>query len=196
MSTRLGDLLFRFRGFIPVLPILYAVVFAAPAMPWLAVGVGAMVVGESLRLWAAAHVGPTVRTSVPLAHQLITAGPYAHTRHPLYLGNFLLATGYATASGAGWPVFPLVVGILFVALYGRHARREEVVLAAAFPPAWDAYVRVVPRFGWRPTAARVPGAGAAQPVSALTALRVEALTLNAIVWVLVALWLRTRGESV
>ena len=36
--------------------------------------------------------------------QLATAGPYAYTRNPLYLGSLILAIGFALASRSWWIV--------------------------------------------------------------------------------------------
>ena len=70
--SRAGEVLFRHRGWVPVLPILYALVFARPtAVGWL-LGGAAMLLGESLRLWAAAWIGPHGMT---LATLIVTAVP-------------------------------------------------------------------------------------------------------------------------
>lgn len=186
----LGPLLFKYRGWIPVPAILYALLAARPGGWTMIAGALAMGLGETLRLWSAAHVGPTVRTGSPLGHQLITRGPYAHTRHPIYWGNFLLAVGFALLSGAGFPWFPFVVAGLFTPLYVRHARREEAVLAEAFPEAHARYTAAVPATRWRLIPAQVPEAGTPERTSWVRALRVDALTLNAIFWLLVVLAVR------
>jgi hypothetical protein len=149
-----------------------------------------MALGEGLRLWAASHLGMTVRSRSPRASKLITGGPYAHVRHPLYAGNFLLVTGVALLSGAGWPWFPPAMAVAAMLLYAGHAGREEAILAATFPEHAE-YSREVPRHGWRLRPARLPGVNAGPP-SLKRALRVEALTLNAEFWLLVGLWARAR----
>ncbi len=184
--------LFRHRGLVPVLPAIYALAFAHPRPPLIAGGAALMAAGEGLRLWGAAHLGRTARSRRPRAGKLVTTGPYAHTRHPLYQGNFALAVGFAVLSGAGWPWFPAGVAAAFLVLYRLHAEREEAALAAAFPEAWAAYRDTVPAAGWRLRAARASGAGPAGERSWGRALRVEALTLNAEAWAVAAVWARTR----
>jgi protein-S-isoprenylcysteine O-methyltransferase Ste14 len=152
-----------------------------------------MALGEGLRLWSAGYLGMTARSRAPRAGKLVTAGPYAHTRHPLYTGNLLLVTGFAVLSGAGWPWFPAVMAVAVTLLYARHAGREEAVLAAAFPAEHAAYRQEVPRLGWRLRPGRVPGIRDEAP-SPGRALRVEALTLNAIFWLCLAVWIRTRWK--
>lgn len=77
-------------------------------------------------------------------HRLVTNGPYAWVRHPMYLGAQLAALGslllYRT-----WAT--LLVAICFPWLRLR-ARREEEALAAEFGAAWTAYCRRVP--SWIP----------------------------------------------
>jgi protein-S-isoprenylcysteine O-methyltransferase Ste14 len=191
-GDRVGRALFRHRGLVPVIPILFSLVFADPRPPLVVAGLVLMLGGEAIRLWAAAHLGLTARSSSPRAGKLVTRGPYAHTRHPLYWGNFALTLGYTLATGAGFPWFPLLVMVGFVLLYVGHARREEELLAQAFPAPHGEYRARVPALGWKVSGVRVAEVGNTGVPSWRRALRVEALTLNAEVWLLVALWIRIR----
>ena len=189
---RLSVILYRHRGWVPILPILAALIWANPHRPWWIVGVGGMMLGESVRIWGAAHLGMAARSSRPLAHKLVTSGPYAHTRHPLYWGNACLTLGFVTATGAGWPWFPVVVTAGFLLLYGMHAHREERALAEAFPSEHTAYRARVPAWGWSLRRACLAGAGDVGSPSLARALRVEAWTIHAELWLLLLLWARTR----
>lgn len=77
-------------------------------------------------------------------HRLVTHGPYALARHPMYLGILFAGAGglllYRT-----WTF--LFVPAHFPALVMR-ARREEEALSATFGQQWQDYCRRVP--GWRP----------------------------------------------
>ncbi len=75
--------------------------------------------------------------------QLATAGPYAYTRNPLYLGSLILAIGFAVASRSWWIVAGIV--LLFFAIYLPVIRAEEVFLRQRFPQ-FEHYARQVPRF--------------------------------------------------
>jgi protein-S-isoprenylcysteine O-methyltransferase Ste14 len=189
--TPLRQHLYRHRGWLAVPPALVAVLAADPERTRVLAGAALLGAGEALRLWAAAHLGMTVRSRAPRAGKLVTGGPFAHTRHPLYAGNLLLVAGLATLSGAFWPWFPLGMALAVTILYRGHAAREDAVLAAAFPEAHAAYRARVPRFGWRLRAARVTGVHA-DPPGFRRAIRVEALTINAIFWVVMGIWVRTR----
>ncbi|PKO21274.1 MAG: hypothetical protein CVU38_15600 [Chloroflexi bacterium HGW-Chloroflexi-1] len=79
-----------------------------------------------------------------LGHRLITAGPYALVRHPMYLAVI-------TAGIGGLLLYRTWAMLLFaVAMFGLtvRARREEETLAAEFGPAWEAYCQRAP--AWLP----------------------------------------------
>ena len=67
---------------------------------------------------------------MPEARRLITSGPYAAVRHPIYLGEILAGFGMALQSTS-----PAALPILcaFIALQMQRARYEETVLQQAFP---------------------------------------------------------------
>lgn len=73
-------------------------------------------------------------------HQLVTRGPFAIVRHPMYLGLIAAAVGslllYQTWTTAAFAIFAPFV--LF------RARREEQALAAEFGEEWRAYCHRVP----------------------------------------------------
>ena len=75
---------------------------------------------------------------------LATAGPYAYTRNPLYLGSAVLAAGFALAGGVPW----LAAGIAacFVGIYWPVMKREEARLRLLFPEEFAAYAALVPLF--------------------------------------------------
>lgn len=145
----LAAALFRLRGLLPV-PILLALVIAGQPTPaTLAAGLVVAGVGEAIRLWSAGYI-KLYRVQAVQAAELVTAGPYAHVRNPLYWGNTLIGLGYAVMSG-WWPAL-LVAGAVCWLLYAAIVRHEEAYLAARFGEAYAAYCRAVPRFRprWRP----------------------------------------------
>jgi steroid 5-alpha reductase family enzyme len=80
----------------------------------------------------------------------VTAGPYAYVRNPLYVGNFVTATGFAlafTGKNAGFARLGLV-GLSLAAMVGIYAivvPHEERFLRATFGAAYDDYAERVPR---------------------------------------------------
>jgi len=75
-------------------------------------------------------------------HQLITIGPYAIVRHPMYAGLMFAAWG-ALLIYATWTT---VYFAIFAPFLMMRARREEQALAAEFGEKWTEYCRRVPTF--------------------------------------------------
>lgn len=106
--------------------------------------------GLALALWGRLALGEMYNVSSSFGAQLyadqrlVTHGPYALVRHPVYLGILLTATGglllYRT-----W-TFLFVLGHVPALLI--RARHEEAALAVEFGERWRDYCRRVP--GWRP----------------------------------------------
>src|SRR3990170_6309226 len=85
--VRLGGRLFRQRTWLP-LPIVLALLLipAAPASSYLLLfGAAFVAAGEVLRLWAVRHIGVVSRTRSDRVGPLVSSGPFACIRNPLYL---------------------------------------------------------------------------------------------------------------
>jgi protein-S-isoprenylcysteine O-methyltransferase Ste14 len=157
-ETSAGHWVFRNRSWLPI-PLGIAAVFFAPAVvDWRLVYAGALciVAGEALRLWAVRHIGVVSRTRTTRLGPLVTSGPYAHTRNPLYLGNWLLWTGFALGSSLRWLV-PLSWAV-FAVQHTFVVQWEEQLLAQRYPSAYGRYAGVVAR--WVP---RLSGIGMRVP---------------------------------
>jgi protein-S-isoprenylcysteine O-methyltransferase Ste14 len=140
---------------------------ATAAAAALAIAIAAV----ALRVWGASYLSaPTVWDEKPQAEVLVQSGPFAFVRHPLYLGNIMLALGLGAAAPlAGW-IFIVAATVLFVNALIHH---EEDGLTERHGSAYDAYRRSVPSL-----VPRVPGLRApqgAQP-SLTQGLRSEAFT--------------------
>ena len=83
------------------------------------------------------------------AEDLVTRGFFAHSRNPLYLGNFLVLIGLFIIYNNPWVY---ILGIAFFGLgYAAIVAAEEAYLRQKFGEAYDAYMRDVPRWllRWR-----------------------------------------------
>jgi len=128
---------------------------AEPGARTLAAGGAIAAVGLLIRAWASGHI----RKNDALA----TAGPYAHTRNPLYLGSFVMGLGFTVAASGRWwqlVVLGATFAALFLGIYLPVMRVEAQSLAQKFGGEFDAYARAVPLFLPRLTAYR--GARAAE----------------------------------
>jgi len=137
--------------FVAVQAILLVGIVAAPRdkawqvnEPIRVAGLGMLLVGTAIGLWAAARLGRGFTPS-PLpngAIELVTRGPYRWVRHPMYTAVMLLATGIAIRAGS---VAVAAQTIALVVLFNVKARWEERQLATTFP-GYLAYQASTPRF--------------------------------------------------
>jgi protein-S-isoprenylcysteine O-methyltransferase Ste14 len=99
-------------------------------------GVFFIILGLSIRFWASGYI---MKSRV-----LATSGPYAYTRNPLYLGNFILGFGIAAISGSLWLVFYYFLA--FLILYVGTIKEEQASLEAKFGSSYRDYTASVPMF--------------------------------------------------
>ena len=149
--------LFRKARFFWVYPLaigLFAT--ASTSEPSLRIGIVIVFLGEALRLWANGYVGHVKvnsthpRRNEPKIGRLITAGPYAYVRHPLYVGTFLIGAGFCVAV-RNIPLLLLALAF-FLLVYREKATREEQLIAGEWGGEYAAYQHAVPR--WVPTVRR------------------------------------------
>lgn len=86
--------------------------------------------------------------------ELVTTGPYARCRHPLYSCSMLGALGLGLATKS-WLLCAITV-LLIMALVFYAATCEEQFLADAFPDQFKAYVAATPNMWWPSRAAPLP----------------------------------------
>jgi len=148
--------LFKFRSFTAIPWALAAVAFARPLGPRSWLGLGAVVAGEALRLWALGYIGPESRVTRegPGASRLVTFGPYGWVRNPLYIGNVAIIVGLALWTGALWPWLPLAALAYFLWQYALITRLEGEELERKYGWDYRAYRGVVP--AWLPRFAPHP----------------------------------------
>jgi protein-S-isoprenylcysteine O-methyltransferase Ste14 len=106
------------------------------------VGAAVTAAGLLFAVWARRHIGRNWSGIVTLKkdHELVTSGPYALVRHPIYTGLVLAFAGSAVAR-AEWRGVLAVVIVLW-ALW-RKLRVEERWMREQFGDAYEAYRRRV-----------------------------------------------------
>lgn len=166
-STKLGAFVFKNRGALLAAPAVALAIAGKPTAASVSQGLPLAVLGELLRCYAVGFSGTTTRGDVVTAPELVTAGPYAHVRNPLYVGNVITAAGFALAFTGGFHPAQrfLAVGGSLAAMLGVYAvivPHEEHYLRATFGEAFVAYTERVPRIVPQLRAA-TPQAGSFDP---------------------------------
>lgn len=133
---------------------------------------GLLFAAMSVRVWGASYLSaPTVWDEEVHTEALVIAGPFRFVRHPLYLGNMLLAAGFGAAAPLyGW-IFIVIANALFIR---SLIALEEGRLATRYGEAYQQYRREVPSM-----LPRLIPAAAQQPVrpSLGQGLRAESFTM-------------------
>ncbi|WP_407709098.1 methyltransferase family protein [Arthrobacter nitrophenolicus] len=110
-----------------------------------AAGAALVMAGVGLNAWALAE--RRRRSPGPFAlerpEELVTTGPYAFTRHPMYVGWWLIELGAGTLAGSSWVLVTMPAELLV-----EHpvVLDEEATLARLFGDTYREYAGNVPRY--------------------------------------------------
>ena len=118
-----------------VLNILFPSVFrvGGPSHVLKAVAFFMLIIGVPVWLWSTVLIATRARRG-----ELISTGPYALVKHPIYASVGLLVIPSAGFLLNTW-LGALVGAVLYIGAR-RFAPEEEKKLSQTFGPAWDAYV--------------------------------------------------------
>lgn len=141
---------FKNRGALLAIPAVLLAAFGKPSALSVTLGLPIAFAGELLRCWAVGYSGVTTREDYVVAPELVTAGPYAHVRNPLYAGNFLTAAGFALAFTGGNAFGKRAVLIAaslgtMAAVYAAIVPHEEQYLRSQFGEPYERYCAEVPQ---------------------------------------------------
>ncbi|MFN0158738.1 MAG: methyltransferase family protein [Bacteroidota bacterium] len=144
--------IFKYRSYAPIPFLVLMLIFARPTLTSLIVGFCIVALGEGIRFWGVSIAGSETRTTGNVGGTyLITNGPFAFVRNPLYVGNMLLYAGVGVMSMALFPWMLIAAIVWFYVQYHLIVTREEEYLAATFGDAYEHYRKNVGRFIPRPT---------------------------------------------
>jgi protein-S-isoprenylcysteine O-methyltransferase Ste14 len=109
-------------------------------------GVALLAAGVVLDVAAIRALARARTTVMPhrASEALVTEGPYAFSRNPIYLGNTLALAGLALVFDVPW--FLILAPLAALAVQKLAIEREEAHLEARFGPAWRAYAARVRRW--------------------------------------------------
>ena len=102
--------------------------------------------GLALILWAVWHFVQQKTSAVPhtTPERLITTGPFAFSRNPIYLGDLMVLAGVCLSHGA-WLALPLVP-VLMAILSRRFIAPEEARMKHYFGAEFEAYAQKTSRW--------------------------------------------------
>jgi protein-S-isoprenylcysteine O-methyltransferase Ste14 len=115
-----------------------------------AAGAAALATGCALNVWAL--VERRRRTSgkfqLEQPESLVTTGPYAFSRHPMYLGWWLIHLGVGVLRGSAWVAASVPVAVLVEHFGGSVVEERE--LRRQFGGEYARYAERVPQYVWLP----------------------------------------------
>lgn len=113
------------------------------SLPAIGAGLVLVVLGQGLRFWAAGSIA-RYRGEEVGAQRLVTWGPYALARNPLYIGNGLIGAGWGLM--AGWKALLLFAAAFFVIYCLLIIPWEEAFLRQKFGGQFEEYAARTGRF--------------------------------------------------
>jgi protein-S-isoprenylcysteine O-methyltransferase Ste14 len=150
-----GRFIFRYRDYLAPLAFVVAVAAMPPVLfadfeVWDLgldlVGVVVSLAGQALRVIVIglAYIKRGGRQKTVAADRLVCQGVFAHSRNPLYLGNFLMVSGLLLIWNS--PVAYLIILPSFGLALLSIVRAEELFLSRRFGTQYAEYCARVPRF--------------------------------------------------
>jgi len=187
----IGNFFFTYRSYTPI-PIAAVILYNAQlANAYVLLGMALVILGESIRFWAVSYAGGITRATKVGAATLCTAGPFAYTRNPLYIGNMLMYNGIVLIAGSSNILTMLTLTwLFFIIQYLLIIDLEEKTLTNLFGNTYINYKENVPRlfprlFRWESDDSR-------QPMTLVKTLYTEKRTLQNVILFLLFIYMRSQ----
>ena len=122
---------------LPQLPLFAFVNYATTNPVLLVVGLVLDLGGSAFLVWGRQALGRNWSQTVAEkeGHELVTWGPLAIVRNPMYTGGLAAGLGAVIVVGGAWVFMSLLLGVLFV----TRVFAEDALLARQFPEAYPVY---------------------------------------------------------
>lgn len=110
---------------------------SSPALEW--VGVALVAAGVAFAIWARFYLGRNWGMPMTLKKdaELVTTGPYAYVRHPIYTGMLVAMLGSALGAGLWWFILFILMGVYFI----FAAKTEEKIMIGEFGEKYADYMK-------------------------------------------------------
>ena len=176
--------LFSNRSFTPIPLVLAILYLSSLSYPYFIIGIGLIVIGESIRIYGVRFAGGATRTREVGAPSLCTSGPYSRCRNPLYLGNMIIYCGVVLMAGGQflWPLL-FIVFVFFTLQYSMIISLEEETLVKLFGNEYQLYRESVPKLF--PRMSPWLGNDKRVPLTMIQTLKTEKRTLQNIIIIII-----------
>jgi protein-S-isoprenylcysteine O-methyltransferase Ste14 len=107
-----------------------------------ALGLALLIFSSAFIMWVFrenSFAAAVVRLQAERGHHVVSSGPYAFVRHPMYSAAILFMVGVALLLGSWWGT---AMSPIFLVLFGLRTRIEEDTLMAGLPGYADYAARV------------------------------------------------------
>jgi protein-S-isoprenylcysteine O-methyltransferase Ste14 len=141
----LGEKLYQWRHYTAIPALMILLLFASPSARSATVGTLFILLGAVIRVYTVAFTGSESKDTVSM-DELVTTGPFALVRNPLYIGNMMITLGVIFYAGIVFFGLPLLA--FFVFQYYCVTKYEENTLLAKFGDEYQRYMDRVP--AWIP----------------------------------------------
>ena len=176
--------LFSNRSFTPIPLVLVILYLSSFSYPYFIIGIGLIVIGESIRIYGVQFAGGATRTREVGAPSLCTSGSYSRCRNPLYLGNMIIYCGVVLMAGGQflWPLL-FIVFVFFTLQYSMIISLEEETLVQLFGNEYQLYRESVPKLF--PRISPWLGNDKRVPLTMIQTLKTEKRTLQNIIIIII-----------
>ena len=180
----LRNFLFSNRSFTPIPLVLAILYLSSLSYPYCIIGIGLIMFGESIRIYAIRFAGGATRTTNVGAPSLCTSGPYSRCRNPLYLGNMIIYCGVVLMAGGQFMLHLLLyVFTFFTFQYFMIISLEEETLMKLFGNEYQLYRESVPKLF--PRLSPWLGNDTRAPLAIIQTLKTEKRTLQNIIIIII-----------
>jgi protein-S-isoprenylcysteine O-methyltransferase Ste14 len=141
-----GQFFFKYRSYTPLPFLILLFLFGRPTATTLIIGFIISMVGEAIRFWGVSYAGSETRTTKVGASTLVTQGPFAYIRNPLYAGDLIIYFGISIMANSLFPYLQIVGLLYFYIQYYFIIQDEENFLRTKFKEKYEQYYNSVNKF--------------------------------------------------
>lgn len=141
-----GQFFFKYRSYTPLPFVIPLLLYSRPTLLSMIAGFVIAMGGELLRFWGVSYAGGETRTRKVGAGNLVTQGPFAYMRNPLYTGNILIYFGISIMANSLFPYLQIIGLVYFYIQYYFIINEEEEFLRSKYKEKYEDYFNSVNKY--------------------------------------------------